>query len=159
MGGEGAKHTCSHMNFFCPGCHPATQTTARGFEPLRAEPNGFLVHHLSHSVTLSWHQATWRTDEAFEGERDKFTNGALWTAWVLAAGWPPLGLAALASARRAGRRRLGSWGGQFECSLCPFRRRVSLLLVSVLLPSSLPAVAGCWLLAPLGGGVEAWLTC
>jgi hypothetical protein len=27
--------------------------TARGFEPLRAEPNGFLVHHLSHSVTLS----------------------------------------------------------------------------------------------------------
>ena len=28
--------------------------TARGFEPLRAEPNGFLVHHLNHSVTLSW---------------------------------------------------------------------------------------------------------
>ena len=24
-----------------------------GFEPLRAEPNGFLVHHLNHSVTLS----------------------------------------------------------------------------------------------------------
>ena len=30
-----------------------TEATARGFEPLRAEPNGFLVHHLSHSVTLS----------------------------------------------------------------------------------------------------------
>ena len=30
-----------------------TQTTARGFELLRAEPNGFLVHHLNHSVTLS----------------------------------------------------------------------------------------------------------
>ena len=29
------------------------QATARGFEPLRAEPNGFRVHHLSHSVTLS----------------------------------------------------------------------------------------------------------
>ena len=29
------------------------ESTARGFEPLRAEPNGFLVHHLSHSVTLS----------------------------------------------------------------------------------------------------------
>ena len=29
------------------------RTTARGFEPLRAEPNGFLVHHLNHSVTLS----------------------------------------------------------------------------------------------------------
>ena len=29
------------------------EATARGFEPLRAEPNGFLVHHLNHSVTLS----------------------------------------------------------------------------------------------------------
>ena len=29
------------------------KTTARGFEPLRAEPTGFLVHHLNHSVTLS----------------------------------------------------------------------------------------------------------
>ena len=26
--------------------------TARRFEPLRAEPNGFLVHHLNHSVLL-----------------------------------------------------------------------------------------------------------
>ena len=32
------------------------QTTPRGFEPLRAEPNGFLVHHLSHSVTVSMYQ-------------------------------------------------------------------------------------------------------
>ena len=32
---------------------PSHSSTARGFEPLRAEPNGFLVHHLSHSVTLS----------------------------------------------------------------------------------------------------------
>ena len=31
----------------------AAAATARGFEPLRAEPNGFLVHHLNHSVTLS----------------------------------------------------------------------------------------------------------
>ena len=37
-----------------------TASTARGFEPLRAEPNGFLVHHLSHSVTLSDDHA--RTD-------------------------------------------------------------------------------------------------
>ena len=29
------------------------EATARGFEPLRAEPNEFLVHHLSHSVALS----------------------------------------------------------------------------------------------------------
>ena len=33
--------------------HGQNTSTARGFEPLRAEPNGFLVHHLSHSVTLS----------------------------------------------------------------------------------------------------------
>ena len=30
-----------------------SQPTARGFDPLWAEPNGFLVHHLNHSVTLS----------------------------------------------------------------------------------------------------------
>ena len=29
------------------------KATPRGFEPLRAEPNGFLVHHLNHSVTVS----------------------------------------------------------------------------------------------------------
>ena len=29
------------------------KTTPRGFKPLRAEPNGFLVHHLNHSVTVS----------------------------------------------------------------------------------------------------------
>ena len=33
-------------------------TTARGFEPLRAKPNGFLVHHLNHSVTLSCAECT-----------------------------------------------------------------------------------------------------
>ena len=30
-----------------------TKATARGFEPLRAEPNGFPVHLLSRSDTLS----------------------------------------------------------------------------------------------------------
>ena len=35
------------------GDNAAGVPTVRGFEPLRAEPNGFLVHHLSHSVTLS----------------------------------------------------------------------------------------------------------
>ena len=35
------------------GAWETYSSTARGFEPLRAEPNGFLVHHLSHSVTLS----------------------------------------------------------------------------------------------------------
>ncbi len=42
-------------------CAQAAKTTARGFEPLRAEPNGFLVHHLNHSVTLSC-RATRRTE-------------------------------------------------------------------------------------------------
>ena len=31
----------------------ARKKTAWGFESLRAEPNGFLVHHLNHSLTLS----------------------------------------------------------------------------------------------------------
>ena len=30
-----------------------SKATPKGFEPLRAEPNGFLVHHLNHSVTVS----------------------------------------------------------------------------------------------------------
>ena len=34
-------------------CAGGKGTTARGFEPLRAEPNGFRAHHLDHSVTLS----------------------------------------------------------------------------------------------------------
>ena len=36
-----------------PRAHRQATPTARGFEPLRAEPHGFLVHHLNHSVTLS----------------------------------------------------------------------------------------------------------
>ena len=32
---------------------PGNEATARGFEPLRAEPNGFRVHFLSRSDTLS----------------------------------------------------------------------------------------------------------
>ena len=30
-----------------------TKSTPRGFEPLRAEPTGFQVQHLNHSVTVS----------------------------------------------------------------------------------------------------------
>ena len=37
----------------CPADSEPLSPTARGFEPLRAEPNGFLAHHLSHSVRLS----------------------------------------------------------------------------------------------------------
>ena len=34
-------------------CSPPRQSTPRGFEPLRAEPNGFRVHLLSRSDTVS----------------------------------------------------------------------------------------------------------
>ena len=48
------QHVCQRHS---PGWWCTTRrqidATARGFEPLRAEPNGFRVHHLSHSVTLS----------------------------------------------------------------------------------------------------------
>ena len=30
------------------------KATTKGFEPSRAEPNGFRVHFLNHSDTLSW---------------------------------------------------------------------------------------------------------
>ena len=36
------------------------QTTPRGFEPLRAEPNGFRVHLLSRSDTVSCATRSWR---------------------------------------------------------------------------------------------------
>ena len=36
------------------GVTSCSNPTPRGFEPLRAEPNGFRVYHLSHSVTVSW---------------------------------------------------------------------------------------------------------
>jgi hypothetical protein len=57
--------TCAYTQFYrilprrpCDAALPTSNydnaaPTARGFEPLRAEPNGFLVHHLNHSVTLS----------------------------------------------------------------------------------------------------------
>ena len=35
------------------GRQHAHASTPKGFEPLRAEPNGFLVHLLSHSDTVS----------------------------------------------------------------------------------------------------------
>ena len=48
------SHMCAMTKALKIEC---TISTARGFEPLRAEPNGFLVHHLSHSVTLSMYIA------------------------------------------------------------------------------------------------------
>ena len=47
-----ALRICSHEIHTWPQI-PSCLSTPRGFEPLRAEPNGFLVHHLSHSVTVS----------------------------------------------------------------------------------------------------------
>ena len=71
-------------------------STARGFEPLRAEPNGFLVHHLNRSVTLSCRsiaptKAVWpgeasckSTGVASEaGIGETSSPGGLWSAEAL----------------------------------------------------------------------------
>ena len=42
------RHACSTRN-----SSSNSKTTPRGFEPLRAEPNGFRVHLLSRSDTVS----------------------------------------------------------------------------------------------------------
>ena len=57
-------------------CHAAERqrATARGFEPLRAEPNGFLVHHLSHSVTLSHMQRQARLHDTTVTEMHREPN-------------------------------------------------------------------------------------
>ena len=39
------------------------KTTAAGFEPARAEPIGFQVQHLNHSVTLSAHTSVYDNEE------------------------------------------------------------------------------------------------
>ena len=44
----------THSTSVQPPLLSALFSTARGFEPLRAEPNGFRVHLLSHSDTVSW---------------------------------------------------------------------------------------------------------
>ena len=50
------RHRWQHVNLPC--------TTPRGFEPLRAEPNGFRVHLLNHSDTVSTNgHATWLRNE------------------------------------------------------------------------------------------------
>ena len=51
-----------------------TKSTARGFEPLRADPNGFLVHHLSHSVTLSHMQRQARLHDTTVTEMHREPN-------------------------------------------------------------------------------------
>ena len=56
-----ARHRFPHRRFACCmfGSPPggATQATPRGFEPLRAEPNGFRVHLLHCSGAMSWQQS------------------------------------------------------------------------------------------------------
>ena len=56
--------TCSTVASWLPSGGPP-EATARGFEPLRAEPNGFLVHHLNHSVTLSMEDVEQLCQNAF----------------------------------------------------------------------------------------------
>ena len=50
---ERASGSKAEVQLAWPSSIQTLKATARGFEPLRAEPNGFLVHHLNHSVTLS----------------------------------------------------------------------------------------------------------
>ena len=45
---------CAPLCIVLPHKSAPCTSTPKGFEPLRAEPNGFLVHLLSHSDTLSW---------------------------------------------------------------------------------------------------------
>ena len=59
-GADSLTSCCCHGRVICTVLAPfvanvltETESTPRGFEPLRAEPNGFLVRHLSHSVTVS----------------------------------------------------------------------------------------------------------
>ena len=59
-----------------------SQPTARGFEPLRAEPNGFLVHLLNHSDTLSWEGAI---PANYEGASNEVMSGLV--AADTAGGW------------------------------------------------------------------------
>ena len=66
------------------------EPTARGFEPLRAEPNGFLVHLLNHSDTLSLeahNQQTWPQCSCWGT-----TSPHRWHArecWPMLPAWPP----------------------------------------------------------------------
>ena len=59
-GADSLTSCCCHGRVICTVLAPfvanvptETESTPRGFEPLRAEPNGFRVHHLSHPVTVS----------------------------------------------------------------------------------------------------------
>ena len=67
------------------------KTTPKGFEPLRAEPNGFLVHHLNHSVTVS----LLYDEEGIIGSRFSFASVALagssWL-WLPLAEWLAVGI-------------------------------------------------------------------
>ena len=53
QGARGPGFNSRSSPFLITAWH-AKETTARGFEPLRAEPNGFRVHLLNRSDTLSW---------------------------------------------------------------------------------------------------------
>ena len=45
-------HLCTHMHMILL-TYRVCASTPKGFEPLRAEPNGFLIHLLNHSDTVS----------------------------------------------------------------------------------------------------------
>ena len=57
-------------------CFVHAKATAKGFEPSRAEPNGFLVHLLNHSDTLSWCPLIWKAYEMNIFSRSIYTWNA-----------------------------------------------------------------------------------
>jgi hypothetical protein len=56
------------------------KSTPRGFEPLRAEPNGFLVHHRNHSVTVSSKSSRCNTGNTASIVIDRQLIAWLWEA-------------------------------------------------------------------------------
>ena len=88
-----------------------SQPTARGFEPLRAEPNGFLVHLLNHSDTLYWEGAI---PANYNGVNNEVMSGLVAAAW-------PMGRRHPWDAASTGRHRLWTdvaadcrWAGQMK---------------------------------------------
>ena len=80
------------------GSKCGNKTTPRGFEPLRAEPNGFRVHLLSRSDTVScdgtlsnWHHAAILEMLRFVGSADCKPLAALSLNFVFSMAWPICG--------------------------------------------------------------------
>ena len=88
------RHPCSMLT----GSDSGNKTTPRGFEPLRAEPNGFRVHLLSRSDTVScdgtlsnWPHKAILEMLRFVGSADCKPLAALSLNFVFSMAWPICG--------------------------------------------------------------------